>query len=192
MKWVTIDRPGYFGAKRDEIVSAFNSQYGQNNWRLAWEWGRLTVSISEARILYEDAYYEYLKANRGTLDWLVSQFENVFDNARSNVDSGFDYDIQEARSAHLQDIAIRRAVLRLGFWFSGSGLLEVRSSGEGVVLSPGNVPFHLPDLIYRGETKYQGELRDFSANPPWWIKRGIKNSVEEFYQQNKVLQVREL
>ena len=44
-------------------------------------------------------------------------------------------------------------------------------------------------MIFRGATKYKGELRDFSINPPWWIKMGIPNSVEEFYQQNKVLEI---
>ena len=79
--------------------------------------------------------------------------------------------------------------MRRGKWFSGNKLLEVRSvNAEGFVLSPCNIPFHLPDMIYLGQTKYKGEERDFSKDPPWWIKRGVVNSVEQFYQQNKVLQ----
>jgi len=45
-------------------------------------------------------------------------------------------------------------------------------------------------MIYSGKTKYKAKPRNFEKNPPWWITMGIKNSVEEFYQQNKVLQAR--
>jgi len=82
--------------------------------------------------------------------------------------------------------------MRQGEWFRGNALLEVRSvNAEGWVLSPCKIPFHLPDKIYQGQIKYEGKERDFTTNPPWWITRGIKSSVEEFYQQNKVLQIKD-
>jgi len=70
-------------------------------------------------------------------------------------------------------------------------LVHVRPGKEGEKLGPHLIPFHLPNMIYRGQIKYKGEERDFLINPPWWIKMGIENSVEQFYQQNKVLQVLE-
>lgn len=192
MIWRTVDRPGYFGDKRDELQENFDKKYGVGNWKIAWELGGLILDRPEALQLYEDGYYEHFKSKPELLEWLVGNFSNVFDTAPSNIDVGFSYDIQETPNNHIHDVAIRRAVLRRGEWFSGNKLLEVRSvNAEGWILSPCNIPFHLPQMIYQGKTKYKGEVRDFAANPPWWIKKGVKNSVEEFYQQNKVLQIHE-
>ena len=189
MEWKIVDRPGYFGEKRDKLQAGFDKKYGLGSWRIAWEFGGLVVPRAEALQLYEDGYYEHFKAKPDLLNWLVDKFSDVFDTAPSNVKAGFSYDIQETPNNHLHDVAIRRAVLRNGRWFSGKKLLEVRSANaEGWVLSPCNIPFHLSHMIYQGPTKYKGEERDFAANPPWWIRKGVKNNVEEFYQQNKLLQ----
>ena len=188
--WETVDRPGYFGEKRDELQAGFDEKYGRGRWRIAWEWGSTIIQRPEALQLYEDGYYEYLKKTPELLEWLVGGFSDVFDTSPSNVQAGFSYDIQETKNNHIHDVAIRRAVMRNGREFSGEKLLEVRSvDAEGWKLSPCNIPFHMPQMIYPGQIKYKGEVRDFATNPPWWIKRGVKNSVEEFYQQNKVLQI---
>lgn len=189
--WKTIDRPGYFGTQRDEIQKGFDNTHGVGNWRIAWEFGGLVIARPEALQIYEDGYYEHFKADKNLFDWLTNNFSNVFDTSPSNVEAGFSYDVQETASNHIHDVAIRRAVLRRGKWFKGKELLEVRSlNAKGWVLSPCMIPFHLPEMIYQGATKYKGQDRDFIANPPWWITKGIKNSVEKFYQQNKVLQIR--
>ena len=192
MIWKTIERPGYFGDKRDEIQAGFDRQYGVGKWRIAWEFGGLAVPRAEALQLYEDGYYEYFKVKTELLEWLVTSFSNVYDTAPSNAEAGFSYDVQETPNNHLHDVAIRRAILRRGERFRGERLLEVRVvDAEGWKLSPCNIPFHLPHMIYRGDIKYKGEDRNFVTNPPWWIKLGIENSVEQFYQQNKVLQIEE-
>jgi hypothetical protein len=121
------------------------------------------------------------------LDWLITNASDVYDTAPSNAEAGFSYSMQETPSTHLHDVAIRRAVLRNGVWFKGDHLIHVRPEKEGAILGPQLIPFHLPNMIYKGETKYKGKERDFYANPPWWITMGIKDSAEEFYQQNKVL-----
>jgi hypothetical protein len=41
MIWKTIERPGQLGKKRDELFALWDSQYGKNNWRIAWEFGDL-------------------------------------------------------------------------------------------------------------------------------------------------------
>ena len=63
--------------------------------------------------------------------------------------------------------------------------------GEPVYVDRLLVPFHLPHMIYRGKIKYKGEERDFSIKPAWWTTMGIENSIEQFYQQNKVLEVKQ-
>lgn len=120
MEWKTIDRPGYFGKKRDELVRGWNSQFGECSWRIAWQWGNQFIEKPEALQIYEDGYYEFLKSNPDVLDWLVKTASDVYDTAPTNVKAGFSYKHQETQNNHLHDVAIRRAVLR-----SDCGLLEI-------------------------------------------------------------------
>ncbi len=188
--WDHMERPGYLGTNRDEIHRKWDELYGKGKWKLVWQWGMLALEKPTALQIYEDSYYEFFKNNPPTLDWLIKSASDVYDNNVTNVQSKLDYNIQEASSSHLHDIAIRRAVLRNGKWFMGDHLIHVRPEKEGERLGPQLIPFHLPDMIYRGKIGYKGEERDFSINPPWWITMGIPNSVEEFYQQNKMLMVK--
>lgn len=182
MSWETVERPGYFGKKRDELCKLWDAKYGHLNWRLAYQWGDLVVPREVGIQLYEDAYYEFLKNNPETLEWLVSNASNVFDTAPTNIQSEFDYTIQETPNSHIHDIAIRRSVLRLGEWFRGDHLIHVRwKDTEGFRLSPGIVPFHLPKFIV------PGEIKDYGGKGFWWYK----DSIEDFYQRNKVLQIQE-
>ena len=188
MRWETIERPGYFGTSRDEIHQKYNNLFGKNNWRIVWQFGQLVIERPEAMQIYEDAYYEFLKTNQEILKGLIKAASDVYDTSPSNIEAGFSYDIQETQNNHIHDVAIRRAVLRNGVWFEGDHLVHVRPEKEGEMFGPHLIPFHLPHMIYHGQINYKGEPRDFLKNPPWWRKMGIENSVEEFYQQNKLLQ----
>ena len=127
-------------------------------------------------MLYEDAYHAHLQRSPAELEWLVQTASEVFDNSDSNVLSGLDYSVQEAPSTHLQDIALRRCLVRLGRHFEGDHLLEIRGRGsEGYRLNPGEVPFHRPELILHPQAR------------SWWRP----DSVESFWQSNKILQVQE-
>ncbi len=190
MEWQVVDRPGYFGTSRDEIHSRYDKQFGNGNWRIAWQWGKQIIQRPQALQVYEDGYYEFFKSNKDVLDWIVKKASDVYDTEPSNVEAGFSYDVQETPANHIHDVAIRSAVMRNGVWFAGSHLVHVRPGKEGERLGPHMIPFHLPDMIFRGPIKYKGIERDFTVDPPWWLKMGIENSVEQFYQQNKVLEVR--
>ena len=183
-----IEHPGYLGKMREEIYSKWNKLYG-NKWRLAWLFedqncSRHIIEKPEALQLYEDGYYEHLKANNSILLDLVD-YEDVWDTADSNIHSHFDYSIQETPNNHIHDIAIRRAVMRLGYWFVGTKkeLLHVR--GDKTPLAPHMVPFHIPGIIL------PGEIKDYPNKGRWWRDLGVKFSIEEFYQHNKVLVVDE-
>ncbi len=190
MEWTVIDRPGYFGTKRNEIHQRYDTQFGKNNWRISWQWGEQIIQKPEALQIYEDGYYEFFKSNKKILEWITQTASDVYDTAESNIASKFNYNVQETSNNHIHDIAIRRAVLRNGKWFKGHHLVHVRPEKEGETLGPHLIPFHLPGMIYRGKIKYKGENRDFVINPPWWLMMGIENSVEQFYQQNKVLEIK--
>ncbi|MBT3397695.1 hypothetical protein HOA55_03085 [archaeon] len=180
MGWETIERPGYLGKKRDEVVSNWNEQFGKNNWRLTYQWNNEIVSREFAIQLYEDGYCEFFKKNLDILEWLVSSYSDVYDTATSNVKSKFDYTRQETPNKHIHDIAVRKSVARLGKEFQGEDLLHIRWLGsDGMMLNPGVVPFHMPELIVPGEVK------DYGGKGTWWYEK----TIEDFYQRNKVLQV---
>lgn len=175
MIWKTIRRPGYIGKKRAEMQSLWDQQYGAGNWRIAYVWGNEVISRELAIQLYEDAYYEFFKVNREMLNFILSIASDVYDTAPTNIKAGLSYDQQETPSNHIHDVAIRRVVLRLGEKFRGDRLLHVRwVKSEGYAINPGAVPFHLPNMI---------------VNPRiigWWHL----GTIEDFYQSNKILQVK--
>ncbi len=182
MTWRTVERPGYFGKKRDELHNLWNEQFGEGKWRLAYQWGDLVVPREMGIQIYEDGYYKFFRNNPDTLEWLVSTASNVYDTAPTNIQAGFDYTNQETSNSHIHDVSIRRAVARLGEWFRGDHLMHVRwKDSEGFKINPGVVPFHLPELIV------PGEIKDYGKKGIWWYDK----TIEDFYQRNKVLQVPE-
>lgn len=181
--WRTVDRPGYMGDARDRLYREWDEAHGKGLWRIAWTtWEDEVIEKDMALQIYEDGYFMHFLTNPGQLLWLVNTASEVYDTAESNVNSGFDYNKQETPNNHLHDIAIRRAVARHGDRFRGDHLVWVRGPGsEGEQLNPGVVHFHLPHLIYKGS------IKNASGKNLWWDA----GSIEDFYQRNKVLQVRE-
>jgi hypothetical protein len=179
MDWENIGRPGFFGKKRDEIYKGLDSEYCDGNWRIMWRWGeqgRIIIPYLTACQRYEDAYFIDSFQREGVWKELKSKAKNVFDYDPSDIKSGLDYLVQQGSATHVQDIAIRNVFFRRGWDFEGNELAQIRSHKTywGQMLSPGKVKFHLPDMI---------------INPHlagWWDY----DSVEDFYQSNKILQVR--
>ncbi|MCM8794989.1 MAG: hypothetical protein NC819_04215 [Candidatus Omnitrophica bacterium] len=168
-------RPGQFSWRKGQILKRLNDWFGADGWRIVYRFADQTLEPAEAIALYEQAYVDYFTAHPAELDELVTRARDVYDTAPSNVASGLDYGVQETEAAHIHDIAIRRAVQRLGRTFQGSELLEVRGpTSPGHKWSPGVVPFHRPDLILQ------------PAVPGWWQP----GSIEDFYQSNKMIVLR--
>lgn len=184
--WKTVGRPGFFGSTRDDKTRLYNETYGEGNWRVVWEvkdpMGRPHFyEFERAIMLYEEAYWRAFVGEDSYLSLEdVAQFEEVYDNNKTNVLSGIDYSKQEGKSNHYQDISIRRCLTRACMYFRGTRkeLLHVRHNSHqqlGRDLSPGRVLFHDVEQI-----KY----------PPlkgWWEM----GTIECFWQSNKTLQVRE-
>jgi len=191
MSWINKDRPGFFGRNRDKIIAGYNQEYGEGLWRLMLaavpdDGYSATVMYdfeSACKSFYEYSYYEYLRDHVEMVDELC-KYSECYDNAETNVKSGFDYTVQEAFSTHIQDIAVRNALKRLGRSFAKEGpLLKIRGGAVsiggtmnlGEALSPANVPYHdVGDIIQPSKC-------------PIWANEG---SVEDFWQSNKVLQVK--
>ncbi len=182
-----VIRPGFLGRERPDFTQRMDRLFGDGNWSTMHVFKSRLVPHTKALQLYEDAYHEFFKKNKGTLDWLTNNYRDVVDNAPSNTASGFDYAIQEVpeRGHHIHDIAIRNAVRRLGCEFRGNDILQVRGKflknkpSEGFILSPGEIPFHQPELI---------PPEPFLGRTPWWKER----TIEHFYQASRRIVVNEM
>lgn len=183
MIWEPVERPGYFGRRRDERIAQLDERYGKDRWQLAWWNGSTFVPFKQAcEQLYEESYFRYLSKRPDDIDFICS-FVECYDNDISNVKSGCDYTVQENWSTHIQDIAIRNVLRRLGRKFKPAKpphlrFLRIRSAdSNGYRFGPGNIPFLNPDIIVQP-----------SKRPEWanaW-------SVEDAWQSNKyVLHLRE-
>ncbi|MDD3774132.1 MAG: hypothetical protein PHW50_02540 [Patescibacteria group bacterium] len=177
--WTDIGCPGYLGKHRDEKYVAWDEQYGKNNWRLMWIWGQMYIDFLGVCAIYEDAYYEFLSRHEDILSMLIADACEIYDDQPSNIFSGFDYTNQETNRTHIQDIAIRRCLRRMGQNFVGNQFMRIRQEKGNhklsILLSPGNVPFHKKMFIVNPQ-----------ITPKWWKP----NSVESFYQSNRVLQLK--
>lgn len=180
-EWEVIERPGYFGRRRDEKLAEFDKKYGAGNWRIAWDTAGYSGCLlgyldflAACRYCYERSYFEYLKDRKDDLDFICSHGECI-DNAPTNVECGLDYSKQEAFSTHIQDIAVRNVLYLLGRKFEGPAdkILVIRSEdSNGYRFGPGNVPYIQSSAI-----------RTPSKCPKW----ANKGSVEDFWQSNKYI-----
>lgn len=199
-EWKTLSRPGYFGRRKKQKHAMFDESYGPGNWRLVWilppiEAGKFDADLAfeetpqrllvpgayefadACKFFYEESYVRWFARMPAELEFVCTYGECI-DNAPTNVDSGLDYTIQEAYSTHIQDIAVRNTLVRLGRKFEGpkDKILVIRSKdSEGYRFGPGNVPFHDPRRIVQ------------PSKSPDWSNEG---TVEDFWQSNKFLQVR--
>jgi ribonuclease Z len=172
--WESKERVPYFGSRKRELVADIELRHG--DFRIAYEWEGALIERESALQLYEDAYYFFLSRQRELLDWLVRTACDVYDTEPENVESGLDYGAQDpGKPSHLHDIAVRRVLCRLGRWFEGRDLLEIRGvRSRAYVLNPGLVPFHRRPCI---------------VEPQWCSRWALAGSVESFWQSNKVVVV---
>ncbi len=176
-EWIDVERPSYLGRHRDEKYAEWDAKYGKGNWRIVWKINGKPLDFLGVCAVYEEAYYQFLKNHPSVLRTLLDTASNVYDDAPSNVFSDVDYTKQETGRTHVQDIAIRNSIKRLGASLKGYGLIQIRHDKGthplSMILSPGKVPIHDTSLIE------QPELTG------WWDK----GSVESLYQSNKHLQI---
>lgn len=175
--WHLVGRPGPFGSERDRLSDMFDARFGRGAWRLVWSAGERLLPFEGAALIYEDAYAAWFDGAADRLDDLAAAASDVYDNALSNLAAGLDFGHQESDLNHLQDIAIRRVMVRRGRVFRGVRPIQIRGDSVdplGVALSPGRIPFHRPEWI------------PSPALAGWWQP----GSIEDYYQSAKFLQVR--
>jgi hypothetical protein len=176
MQWRTLGRLVLFGRNQQRRTKALELRYGSGGWRIRHEVDGAILDLAEAARHCERSYVAYLERRSELLDWLCANARDVYVTAISNVRSGLDYTLQERKSLHVADIALRNALKHLHREFQGERLLRISGhDAEGEVFAPGRVPFHRPEWILFPPLKH------------WWDP----DSIECFWQSNKVLQVRQ-
>jgi hypothetical protein len=182
-KWQQLnnDSSGYVGEKRNEVEEGRDLKYGKGNWLMGWLYGETVLDYVEVCRVYEDGYYEYLKQRPEILEHLCGIASEVYDDDITNINSKQDYRLKGDIRTHIQDIAIRRCLIRFGRTFNGKEPVQIRDKNgrESVskTLSPGQVPFHRQNLI-----SIPDNLKEIYKTR-WWLP----GSVEDFYQLNKRL-----
>jgi hypothetical protein len=184
--WQPIDNnsTGYLGKQRNEEWTKRDALYGQGDWEMGWLVEGKYLQYPEVCQLYGDAYYRYFQMRPELLDYLVEIASDVYDYDPIDIGAGLDFSKRGDVVTHIQDTAIRRCVKRFSRQFKGDKLLQIRDrAGEhplSIALSPGQVPFHKPELLSRPDN-----LATITQEA-WWLP----GSVEDFYQRAKRLCVK--
>lgn len=177
MVWRDVGRPGPTGFEREERAKQWNEAY-EGEWRKVHMFGSQILSKPEVFFVCEDAYYHHSLEQPNLWKRLREAASDVYTVHPLEVESSLDYS-KQLDYTRFHDIAIRRVLLRRGWEFEGSDLVQIRLNEPGAhelseVFDPGKMPFHAPKKINRPSLE------------GWWDK----DSVEDFYQSNKILQVK--
>ena len=189
ISWEMVERPGYFGKRRQELEEEWNRKYGEGNWRLVWETPQGRV------LLFEDIIWEYIEGYAGYFRrhprearHITRSYSYCYDKDEITKDQAFHpYALYNrpgiANQFHhaAMNIALENV---LGMPFRGDIPIQVRSGKPGTPesqwpagwkWSPGRIP-----------SVHRDEIHDITFERQWW-QRG---TIEDFYQCNKVLQVK--
>ncbi len=176
--WKTIERPGQSGSQKGELITKWNSLYGKDNWRKAWIYKGKIINQIEVFKLCEEAYYKDSFDREEVWEKLIETAKDVYDMIPEEIESGTDY-TKQGKYTRFHDICIRNVLKRRGWQFKGDKLIQIRYDKDKRTyfsdnLDPGKVKFHETNKIL------EPHLKD------WWDY----NSIEDFYQSNKILQVK--
>jgi len=110
--WITVGAPGFSGADKAARAALLNERFGADGWRWAHVVRGRVVPFTAAIAEYEEAYRCYLRGRPALVEWLVTNFGNVYD---AEVDNVFDHDYHQPHTAmnHYQDISVRRVIAEL-------------------------------------------------------------------------------
>lgn len=181
--WQTIQQVGYEGKQKDSNRQLWNATFGAGNWRLVWQYanGKL-VGFDGVFEEYVLSYTNFFSKNLPLARRVSESYSYTYDKdpiptkteaftplARVNIPG-------VANQFH--HVALNIALeQRCNLPFQGEFPVQVRLDKPGLPeLSPSHIPCIHPDLI----------PADNSPGEVWWQP----GSVEELYQNSKVLQIK--
>lgn len=210
--WITIGAPGFSGADKAARAAVLDARFGPDGWRWAYAVRGRVVSFAHAIAEYEEAYRRYLRDRPALVEWLVTNFGNVYD---AEIDNVFDDDYHQPHTAmnHYQDISVRRVIAELVHdpaWPqvtatpAGSADLTDPDSGETHRV-PRASGFRGDGLLHIRDPRSAGFVLSPAVVPAhdpallptapgrheWYHDEGCGHlSIEAFWQGSKVIEVR--
>lgn len=178
-KWITVERPGWFGEAKDDMLAGYDKKYGEGRWRIRHRLGPRLIALPEALRIYELCYELHFLNPQTRYLWteMFKKASEVWTELDTDVESGYDYSIQKAKAPHYEDVSIRIIMKKYGHVFKGSKPIRIRADSTdviGVGLSSIHVPFIWPECI-----EPYNEVC-------WWNRHA--GSLEYYWHANKVLQ----
>lgn len=187
--WKTIDRPGYLGKRKDEMFRVWTRKYGNGNWRIVNETNMGEIYSYKDIIfrVYVPGYSAYFLSHPDELKFVAENFSFGYD--KDTIDKREAFDIYALYNKpkvanQFHHVAFNIAIeQQLRMPFRGLEPVQVREGKPGTPdsqqpngyrWSPGRIPCTIPHIISKPHI--------FG----WW---GY-NSIEDFYQSTKVLQIR--
>jgi hypothetical protein len=189
-QWTIIERPGYLGGKKEETEKRWNKMYGDGNWRISW------VTATGEHLSYEHIFDIYIKSYAHYFDnhpdevnYITDRFSYGYDLDFQTKEEAFDkYALYQkpGKRNQFHQVAFNIAIeKKLQKPFQGETPLQVRDAKPGTPQkerplgwkwNPGRIPCIYPHLI----------PKDVELENMWWLE----NSIEDFYQKSKVLEVK--
>jgi hypothetical protein len=186
--WQTISHPGYFGKRKDEMFALWNQEYGENNWRLVNETSTGEILSYEDIIgkVYVPGYVLYFINHSDEASYILKNYSYGYDKALIDKEKAFDIYAMYNQSGianQFHNVAFNIALEYFIGPFEGDKPIQVREGKPGTPeteqpagwkWSPGYIPAVRPDLIPQ------------PSIAGWWKK----DSIEDFYQSSKALQIK--
>ncbi len=173
---------GYLGTRRDQVKNHFDENYGDGNWRVVWYDKKKRTILDFLRMCvyyYQKSYFEFLSGNPHLVEFLQTNALNVCAEDASDLEAGCNYLVQKGKRTQILAIVVRNVMADMGIEFRGKELIYLRGPKISYEicrkLDPRVVPFCNPEKIFHS----------------WYSENEKKPfSVEDFYQNNKFLQLR--
>ncbi len=189
-QWLTLEHPGYLGKLKEEKYALWNEQFGDGNWRLAWELANGEVLDFERVfwMVYVAGYTHHFRMNLDQANFLTQNYAFAYDKDKLSRPEAFNpYALYEKPNVSNQfhHVALNLALeWFLAMPFQGRRPIQVREGKPGTALekqpegyqwSPGRIATTRPELIPA-----------INLEGIWWQK----GTIEDLYQTAKVLQIR--
>ena len=192
--WITVERPGYQGKRKDEDFARWNREFGEGSWRIAWELkNRQTLDYEGVFYkIYVPGYVKYFLNHPNEARFLADNYAYSYDKNFISREQAFDpYALYNKPGIvnQFHNVALNIALeWYIGIPFLGNRPIQVREGRkdtpksewpEGWYWSPGRISAVRPDLI-------PDDTRPENDEKIWWGK----GTIEDLYQTAKVLQVK--
>jgi hypothetical protein len=137
LSWITAERPGYQGKRKDEDIARWNREYGEENWRIAWELSN-GETLDYERVfytMYVPGYVRHFLEHPEEAVYLTETYSYTYDKDIISRQQAFDphalYN-KPGRPNQFHNVALNIALEAfIGQTFRGSRPLQVREGKPG-------------------------------------------------------------